>query len=145
MFSASDDGATFTLCIDEACDNLDRRGDKLFESSGERTPYLSRMLDFVNAYQAEHERTRAFGKLILSMGILEPHGARVTLPGGAPRTLTGFHVISRDKLKALTQAELVTSDAMELIYLHLQSIGNFERLARRLPAPVVEQVPETVN
>ena len=146
VFSASDDGQTFTLCIDEACDAIDRkgrRGEKLFDAAGERTPYLSRMLDFVNAYQTEHQRTGAFGRLIKALGLLEPHEARVTLPGGAPKTLTGFHVISRERLKALPAdqiAELVASDAMELIYLHLQSIGNFEGLVKRLPAPVAETV-----
>jgi hypothetical protein len=151
VFSASDDGATFTLCIDEACDSLDpkgRKGEKLFDAEGERTPYLTRMLDFVNAYQTEHARTLAFGRLVQSLGLLEPHEARVTLPGGEPKTLTGFHVISRERLKALAAAELadlVASDAMELIYLHLQSIGNFERMVRRLPAPVVEKTPAVVN
>ena len=142
VFSASGDGATFTLCIDEACTSLDRsgqQGERLFDAAGERTTYLSRILEFVNAFQTEHQRTRAFGRLIKSLNILEPHEARVTPPGGQPKTLAGFHVISRARLKALGRsqlAELVANDALELIYLHLQSIGNFERLVRRLPAPV---------
>lgn len=144
VFSASEDGQTFTLCIDEACDAIDRkgqRGEKLFDAAGERTAYLSRMLDFVNAYQAEHQRTGAFGRLIKALGLLEPHEARVTPPGGEPRKLAGFHVISRERLKALPQdqlAELVANDAMELIYLHLQSIGNFDALVKRLPGPLVD-------
>ncbi|MEO8244665.1 MAG: SapC family protein [bacterium] len=139
VFSTSDDGQTFTLCIDEACDSIDRKGKKgerLFTGEAERTPYLSRMLDFVNAYQAEHQRTGAFGKLIAGLGLLEPHEARATVPGGETKTLAGFHVVSREKLKALPAdklAELVANDALELIYLHLQSIGNFEKLVHRLP------------
>ncbi len=139
IFSTSEDNQTFTLCIDEACETIDRKGKKgerLFADGGERTPYLSRMLDFVNAYQAEHQRTAAFGKLISALGLLEPHEARATVKGGEVKTLTGFHVISRAKLKALPPeklAELVASDALELIYLHLQSIGNFEKLVQRLP------------
>jgi len=138
VFSTSEDGQTYTLCIDEACTAIDRKGekgDKLFEGT-ERTAYLTRMLDFVNAYQTEHQRTRAFGKLIASLGILEPHEARVTRPGGGQSSLSGFHVVNREKLRALPPdqlAELIRTDAAELIYLHLQSVANFERLVARLP------------
>lgn len=150
VFSASDDGQTFTLCIDEACEAIDRtgkRGEKLFDAGGERTTYLARMLDFVNAYQAEHQRTAAFGRLVQALGLLEPHEARVTLPGGDPKMLTGFHVVSRDRLKALSPdhlTQLVASDAMELIYLHLQSVGNFENLVKRLPVILTEDDPDVV-
>jgi len=138
VFSTSEDGQTYTLCIDEACTAIDRKGDKgdrLFDGA-ERTAYLSRMLDFVNAYQAEHQRTRAFGKLLASLGVLEPHEARVTRPGGGQSSLSGFHVVNREKLRELPAeklAELVKTDAAELIYLHLQSVANFEKLVARLP------------
>ncbi len=141
VFSASADGKTFTLCIDEACRAIDRtgaQGERLFEGA-ERSAYLTRMLDFVNAYQAEHQRTRAFGRLVAALGILEPNEARVTEPGGGQATLTGFHVVSREKLRALPEAqlaELIRSDAAELVYLHLQSLANFEKLVARLPQAV---------
>lgn len=140
IFSASEDGQTYTLCLDEAYEGIDRKGtngQRLFDDEGERTPFLSGMLDFVNAYQAEHQRTKAFGRLLAELNILEPAQARVTLPDGNSRALTGFQTISREKLKALDVdkiANLVTSDAMELIYLHLQSLRNFERLLRKMPA-----------
>ena len=139
VFSASADGQTFTLCIDEACTAIDRSGtvgEKLFDG-GQKSAYLTRMLDFVNAYQSEHQRTRLFGKIIAALGILEPHEARVNRPGGGPSTLSGFHVVNREKLRNLPQeqlAELVRTDAAELIYLHLQSVGNFEKLVARLNA-----------
>lgn len=138
VFSSSEDGETFTLCIDEAFDGIDRKGntgERLFDDAGERTQFLSTMLDFVNAYQAEHQRTKSFGKLISELDILEPTQARVTTPDGNSRALTGFHMISREKLKALPVEklqQLVTTDAMELIYLHLQSMANFEKLMARL-------------
>jgi hypothetical protein len=141
VFSASDDGETFTLCLDEAYEGLDRKGrkgERLFDDAGERTAFLTSMLEFVNAYQAEHQRTRAFGRVLAALDVLEPTEARVTLPDGTAKALTGFQVISRDRLKALAPeqlAELVGNDGMELVYLHLQSMANFEGLARRLPAP----------
>lgn len=139
VFSASEDGETLTLCIDEAFEGLDRKGregQRLFDETGERTPYLERVLEFVNAYQGEHQRTKAFGALLQELDLLEPSQANVTLADGTQKLLSGFHCISRDRLKALPAeklAELVANDALELAYLHLYSLRNFEGLLRKLP------------
>lgn len=137
VFSTSEDGQTLTLCIDEACTALDRKGlvgDRLFEN-GEKSKVLSQMLDFVNAYQVEHNRTRAFGKLLAGLGVLEPQEARVNKADGAQVALGGFLVVNRDKLRALPDdklAELMRTDAAELLYLHLQSLANFDKLVARI-------------
>ena len=137
VFSTSADGQTYTLCIDEACTALDRSGatgERLFRD-GEKTPFLTGMLDFVNAYQVEHQRTRAFGKLLAGLGLLEPQEARVNKPGGGTVALSGFLVVNRDKLRALPeakQAELIRTDGAELLYLHMQSLTNFDKLVARL-------------
>lgn len=54
--------------------------------------------------------------------------AEFTLGSGEKTALTGFMVVDRAKLKALsgeTLAELAKTDELELIYLHLQSARNF--------------------
>ena len=138
VFSASPDGETLTLCIDEAFEGLDRKGrsgERLFDDAGERTPYLARVLDFVNAYQGEHGRTRNFGAMLRDNDLLEASQANVTLPDGTSRQLTGFSCISREKLKNLPSdklAELVANDGLELIYLHLYSLRNFDALVRKM-------------
>jgi hypothetical protein len=138
VFSASEDGQTLTLCIDESFEGLDRKGDsgqRLFDDAGERTPYLESMLQFANAYQAEHQRTRQFGEILKSLDILEPSEAKITLPGGTSRSLTGFQCVSRAKLKALDTDKLTSmlaNDSLELIYLHLYSMRNFDDLVRKL-------------
>jgi hypothetical protein len=45
--------------------------------------------------------------------------------------LTGFSAVIRERLKAVSPEvvnELFESDALELIYIHLMSLGNIERL-----------------
>jgi hypothetical protein len=138
VFSASDDHQTLTLCIDESFEGFDRKGksgERLFDDAGERTPYLESMLGFANAYQGEHQRTRRFGQILKSLDILEASEAKITLPDGATRSLTGFQCVSRAKLKALSPnklSEIVANDALELIYLHLYSMRNFEGLLRKM-------------
>ena len=61
----------------------------------------------------------------------------MSLQSGERLSLTGFLAVNRDKLKALpaeSLAELLKSDELELIYLHLQSMRNFNRVQERLTA-----------
>jgi SapC len=138
VFSQSDDGNSLTLCIDEAYDGCDRQGAKgqrLFDDKGERTPYLQSMLEFANAMQGEHRRSAQFGAMLRDMNLLEPSHAKIVLPSGEERSLTGFQCVSRDRLKELSAEklkELAASDALELIYLHLYSMRNFEGLLSKL-------------
>jgi hypothetical protein len=61
--------------------------------------------------------------------------AEVTLPAGARTALTGFQAVNRKRLKELPSeklAELAKTDELELIYLHLSSLRNFNALKDRL-------------
>jgi len=63
--------------------------------------------------------------------------AEVTLASGEKSSLAGFMAVNRDKLKALSGeqfAALAKTDELELVYLHVQSLRNFERLKNRLAA-----------
>ena len=55
VFAASEDGKTFTLCIDESFSGCNRegRGEQLFDTTGERTQYLEGVLNFVKEYQLD--------------------------------------------------------------------------------------------
>ncbi len=131
VFSSQDDGKNFTLCIDETFDgcNQDNVGERLFDAEGEKTQYLNSVLEFLKEYQLHFTRTQAFCKKLEELELLEPMGAQFTPAGSDQKiTLTGFSAINRQKLKALPAQELeqlVKNDGMELIFLHLQSLRNF--------------------
>lgn len=135
VFSSSEDGKTFTLCIDEDYEgiNSDGRGERLFDADGEQTQYLSRVLSFLQDYQAHFQRTRTFCRRLVELDLLESVEAQVRLPEGGRRTLTGFKSINRQKLKELSTDQLqalMGNDELELMHIHLQSMRNFNRLAR---------------
>ncbi|ARO56136.1 conserved protein of unknown function [Methylorubrum extorquens] len=138
--NANDADATFTLCVDEdfsGC-NDEGRGERLFDADGERTQYLQNVLGFLQAYQVQFQRTKLFVKRLQEFGLLEPMQAQFTLRSGQRSTLSGFSVVSRDRLKALSAeqlAELMQADEMELIYLHLASLRNLAPIAERIGAP----------
>ena len=124
VFSSNEDSSTFTLCVDKEFKGLneDGRGVKLFSDEGENTPYLDKMLNFLQEYQLQFQRTQAFCQKLKEFELLESMQAHFSLPSGSQQSLTGFQVISRDRLKALDAdqlAELAKSDALELAYLHV--------------------------
>ena len=137
VFAGEDSGKTLTLCIDEAfagC-NQEGRGQRLFAEDGKPTPYVDQVLGFLQEYQLQFKRTQAFCKKLQELDLLEPMQAQITLPSGERLSLSGFMAVDRNRLKALpveTLGELAQSDALELIYLHLQSIRNLYNVRDRL-------------
>ena len=137
VFSPSDDGQTFTLCVDEAFPglNTEGRGQALFNEDGKHTEYVDTVLKFLQEYRLQFMRTEAFCKKLKELDLLEPMQAQFTLPSGEKMSLTGFLAVDRKRLKALaaeTLHELAASDGLELIYLHLQSLRNFNAIKNRL-------------
>ena len=148
VFASNDDGTTFTLCVDDSFSGCNRegRGERLFDSDGERTQYLETVLNFAKEYQAQFQRTRAFCAHLKELDLLEPMQAQFTLPEGQRRNLTGFMAVNRIKLKALDDqvlAQMAKKDELELIYLHLQSMQNFAPMLQRIGAkPAAEATAE---
>jgi hypothetical protein len=139
VFSTTDDGANFTLCVDEGFAGLndEGKGERLFDAEGERTQYLQNVLGFLQAYQVQFQRTRALCKRLTDLGLLEGMQARFTLKDGRQLSLSGFQAVNRDKLRALDAdklAELARNDDLELIYLHLFSLRHLSQTAERVGA-----------
>lgn len=147
VFSSSDKGSSFTLCIDtefSGC-NEDDRGERLFDADGNQTQYLKNVLEFLKEYQVHYQRTEAFSKKLKQLDLLEPMTAQFTLPSGDTGNLTGFMAVNREKLKQLTGEQLLQlakTDELELIYLHIQSLQNFNRMLPQTERPEMPEMPE---
>jgi hypothetical protein len=146
VFSLGQSPTTFTLCVDEAFPGLNYqgRGRPLFTPEGTPTPYVESVLGFLREYVVQAERTKAFCKKLADLKLLEPMQAQFTLGSGEKASLRGFMAVDRNKLKGLggeALAELVKTDELELLYLHLQSMRNFEALTNRLIRTPAGEVP----
>ena len=146
VFSSSSDGKRLTLCIDESHPgvNHEGRGDRLFTEEGKPTPFVERVLKFLQEYQTHFERTRQFGRRIRDLGLLEPMQAQVTTPKGEKLSLGGFLSVSREKLRQLDGAALAAlakTDELELLYLQLHSMRNFSGVKDRLIGALNEDAP----
>jgi hypothetical protein len=139
VFTSPDNGDTFTLCIDEAYAGFNRegRGQRLYDEQRKPSQFTEQVLEFLRQYQAEFDRTQAFCRKLEELGLLEPMQVEVSTSAGESATLGGFLAVDRDKLKAMAPArfaELAQDDALEMIYVHLQSLANFRLMRSRLEA-----------
>lgn len=127
----------FLLSIDEEYEGFNRkgRGQPFFTPDGETAPFVNTVLAFLQEYQNQFQRTQAFCSRIEQLGLLEPMQAQIVSDTGETTLLSGFQAVGRAKLKALAPeklAELAATDELELLYLHMQSLNNFEQLKDRL-------------
>ena len=136
VFSQDEAARTFTLHIDEtfAGCNQSGRGERLFDADGAQTQYLRTVLGFLQDYQARFRRTQAYCSRLLELQLLQPMQAQFTLNTGEQRSLSGFMVVNREKLKALpaeTVADLLAKDELECTFLHLASLRHFQDMLER--------------
>lgn len=141
--TTGENGETLTLCLDTAYEgvNTEGRGERLFDSAGERTQYLNNVLQFTTDYQAQHNLTRRLVEKLVELKLLEPATAQITLPDGTARTLSGFQRVNADRLRALDDAtvlELFRTDMLMLIYAHLGSLSQMNELMKRAGATAPE-------
>ena len=147
VFSSTDAGQRFTLCVDESYSgcNRENRGERLFDADGEQTLRLKAVLEFLQQYQVEFERTRVFGRSLQDLGLLEPMTAKFNLPGNGERVLGGFHAIDRNRLRALggeALDRLARTDELELAYLQMNSMRHFTDLLERAAKPAANAVSD---
>jgi hypothetical protein len=136
VFSQDEAAKTFTLHIDEtfAGCNQAGRGERLFDADGSQTQYLRTVLGFLQDYQVRFRRTQAYCARLVELDLLQPMQAQFTLNTGEQRSLSGFSVVNREKLKSLpadTVAELLAKDEMECTFLHLASLRHFQDMLER--------------
>ncbi len=138
VFAPADDGATgneanFNLCLDEASPSVNRegRGERLFDETGARTPFLDARLAFASEFHSQFHKTRAFCQRLESLGLLEASQARYRTRDGIDATMGGFAVIDRARLKQLADDDLpalARSGFLELCFAHLHSLQNILKL-----------------
>lgn len=95
------------LSVDMACDRFsdsDPNRQRLFDDAGEPAALTREIAAFCQQGVEEEARTRAFVKDLYDAGLLTPASRQVHLPGGAVRTVEGFHSIDPQRFRELPDA-----------------------------------------
>lgn len=134
VFSNETEDGRLVLCVDEEFDgvNEEGRGERLFDSDGNRTQYLQTVLAFLQEFQARFNRTKQYVARLQELDLLRPMHAQFTLPSGERRALHGFQVVDRERFKALdsdTILSMFRTDELECTILHIASLRHFGAVA----------------
>ncbi len=127
---------SFAVCIDENYSgfNKNKKGQRLFNNKGEESDMLKQSVEFLKGYQTHIQLTTLFCKKIQESGLLEPMQASIQ-KSGRKRVLGGFMCVNRNHLKSLAPeklSELMKTDHLELIFAHLSSLANVDRLIKNI-------------
>jgi len=130
------DSEMMAVCIDEDSKYVSKDGStgtRLFQDDSAQTDFLKGIVEFLKDYQQRAEMTRTFTKKLHELDLLEPMSANISFKSkeNANINLSGFFVVKREKLKTIGDVEaldLFKKDGLELIYAHIQSLSNFNRL-----------------
>ena len=135
VLGGTKDTDMMALCLDEDSKAFDKEGatcTRLFDDNGEQSTHLKEIIDFLKDYHYRAELTRQFTSRLHQLNLLEPMTANITFKSNdSSLNLSGFFVVKREKLKEISDADaldLFKKDGLELIYAHLQSLSNFNRL-----------------
>lgn len=125
----------FAVCVDESYAGLnEKEGEALFGADGKETPYMERVLNFLQTFHAEILRTRLFANRLAELGLLVPKVITVER-AGQKQHLQGLRIVDAARLGGIDDArvvELFRSGYLGWIHAHLLSLGNIAQLARRL-------------
>jgi len=123
------------VCIDADADCLHANDGQALFSGGKPTPLLEHTLSYLSEFHASGLAAAATCRRLAEYGLFREVGTLAQMPGGERFQLSGLQVIDEDKLRKLDAAavyELFRHGDMTLIYAHLLSMGNMQRLVDRL-------------
>jgi hypothetical protein len=126
----------YTVCIDEGYSgfNTVKEGERLITEAGEHGELLAKSVKFLQEFHKHSEATRGFCEAIDKAGLIESMQANFSLKSGVSFSLAGFFCASREKLKGLGADELkrfAEQDYLDLLYLHIYSLSNIDKLMER--------------
>lgn len=138
------------VLVDEAWSGFgEQSGEPLFEADDVPAPALKQAMDFLERYEHEAERTKAFCERLGRLGVLKEMKADATFPNGDKISVDGFHTVDEERLRAFpddTVLELWHTGVLMLIQMHLVSIVNIRHLVNRQAARVAPRgSPETAT
>lgn len=133
------DASSYAVCIDAKAGLSAEAGERLFDDSGEPTPFLVERRGFVEEIEREAQRTRLLGRRLIELELLRSMRFDATLPDGNQLSVDGFLALDDEKLAALPDATVVDlhrTGVLGLINAHQISLGLMRALVERRLARV---------
>ena len=126
------------LCVDMDSEQIQKGGEEgeiLFDKEGNKSEFLGKVVSALKNYDADFRKTEAMMEEIKKAGILVDKELNLKVGEENYVLIKGFSIVSKSKLNELddkTLAMFVRNGYMNLINIHLSSLGNFQTLASRI-------------
>lgn len=134
-FVLADTGAKskeLTVCFDAAFSGWNKtEGRELFLPNGENSEFLQEMLQFMNGFNVEMERTAAFMRELNRLNLLVKRSADIKSASGKTFQVQDILVVDETALSKLSGDDLETLNKagfLGWIFAHLMSLGNLTAL-----------------
>jgi hypothetical protein len=136
----------YDVAFDEASNCFSsKEGEALFNDQGAPTPFLQAQIDFLQRFQAEHQRTQQFLETLKEDGLLTPYNVNIVRGGDQAKfAVRNAMVVDESKLAGLSTehaAAYMQSGYFAMIYAHLISLQSFLSVANRTGDPAAEVAP----
>lgn len=126
------DDTRVAVVIDEAWAGWSRsEGEPLFQADGQPAAHLAAMRDHLEKVEAEVQRTRLFGQMLLDAGLLTGMRFEATVADGQKFSVDGFLAVDEKAFAALSDErvlQLHKSGALALVHAHQISLRHMRRL-----------------
>lgn len=126
---------SFTVCFDAAHTGWnEQEGRALFDSEGKNSEFLDEMIQFLQNFSNEMQRTRQFVNKLAELELLKTHAIQLKHTSGETFTLYDFKIIDEERFHKLNNEQVLDLHQygyLGLIYAHLISQGNISQLFSR--------------
>jgi hypothetical protein len=128
----------YTVCVDDTWKGFgETEGDALFTAEGEHSAYLTRILEFIQRYHNEMQRTQAFIARLRELDMLVRRDLQINDERGGSLLLKDFLVVDEERFAKLDDDAVVyfhKAGWLPWVYAHLLSLSNLQGLNKRLAA-----------
>ena len=129
---ARQDATRVVVVMDEGYSGWSQTdGQPMFDEKGEPSAFLGGMRDQLEKVEAEIQRTRHFGRLLVEAELLTPQRFDATLPDGQKLMVDGFMTVDEAKFGALPDEKILQmhkNGALGLIHAHQISLRHMRKL-----------------
>lgn len=135
IFAEDRENNRVALCVDNAKGVFTKGHKNAFFDNGKVTKLTENAMEFCRSYQRAAVDTENFMKEIKQAGLLIERNAQIRLEDGKIHNINGFMVIDENKFRNLpteTIEKWHKSGALQIIYAHIMSGGNWQKLFNRM-------------
>ena len=138
----------YTICIDEESEFVNQEeGQALFNENGEAGEVIEKVKQYLTELQQMEQFTIEFSAYMSKNNMFTPLNMKVRV-GNEVKNISGAYVINEERFNALSDEKFIemrTKKYIPVIYSHLSSLAQIERLVAFKDAQSIDEEPKHIE